>query len=323
MNVHIEGMGVVGSALGWMLARAGVPFTWSDIDTRAGATLLQEAYHGNPHKAAWTSSTGAIYPSGNQRDRECYQVWRSWASAGAPWTRDLARTIETAAYWYVTKNAPHGGSDEPSLDLGHIRCHALPSYHLHVQRFVAGSRDAFAGKRVNDRAGAQPGARIVVAHGFNDRLQRVVWGWTRIVDLELDRRIYSGLEGAPRPCIYIRPNRYTLAYAYPLPGTPYWYAGSSLIVQKTARELSTEDKYARWHNELVQHTGGFARVREVKTPILQAWRPSLGTTADEAEEPLWSARADGSLVVMPLWHSGVRWLPAVLRAAAGALGLRS
>jgi len=326
--LHIEGMGVLGCGIAWALASSGRPFTWHDIDTGNHPNQITT----NDARAAWPASTGAIYPSGNLRDRDCYLTWQRWAEnpGTAPWaTMDLARALtEAAAYWYVTKNAPHGGSDAHPADLGHMRRHSMPSYHFNAQAFVKLTRHWFRERRVSGAPGMPP-ARVIVAHGFSPRMKRTVWGWMRPVKLAIDPRIAAesvrvdvmGQRGAGlRPCFYFRPNRFTLAYAYPVPGTDLHYAGSSLIVQKlrglmpeNRAALDAMPKYERWKREMTQHSGGWVRVVDESQPIMQGWRPSLGTTADEAEEPLCSA-INGQLVVMPLWHSGVRWLPAVIEA---------
>lgn len=291
--IHIEGMGIVGSFVARFLHERGVEFTWDDI---ASGT------------AAWPASTGAIYPSGNQRDRVCYQAWA--AMARTPVMRPF---VETASYWYVTKNAPHGGSDQPAADFGHIRRHALPSYHLNAQEFVRQTRREFASREA-ERA---PDARVIVAHGFNQRLTRYVWGWTALVRLNLHRNFRS--DDGLRPCLYFRPNKFTLCYAYPVPGTEFWYAGSSLIVQKVARELNVPPKFERWTRELAHFSQGWATLNGTPFTTLTGWRPSLGTTEEEATEPLWRYVEGVGLVVMPMWHSGIRWIPAVLDELAGKL----
>lgn len=295
--LHLEGLGLVGSAVAVELTKRGVPFTWHDTDMEL---------------VAWPACTGTIYPSGAERDQPGYAGWSRWRTE-EPWRR----FTETSDYWYCTKNAPHGAKVQPLVEFAGLRLHPQPSFHLNAQQFVPWAREEFAAHRVP----APPaGAEVLVTHGFNVRLKRYVWGWAGLVRLvsTLPRRFEP--DTATRPCLYFRPNRVQMAYAYPVPGTDEWYAGSSLIPQTTAKPLTVSPKALTWHALFSKIAGDAVRIVDGPTALVQGWRPSTGSVADEAAEPYWK-RIEDRLVVMPLWHSGVRWLPAVIDDLFVALNL--
>lgn len=100
-----------------------------------------------------------------------------------------------------------------------------------------------------------------------------------------------------------------MAYAYPIPDTPYWYAGSNLIVQTKPKQLSVSDKYARWKKNFLELSNGAVQVTE-EEEFLTGWRP-----ASAKEDPELVRRStDGRLLVRPHWHNGVRNSPAIVAA---------
>lgn len=287
--LHIEGMGVLGSALAWRLDSLGAPFTWHD------------AAHAF---AAWPASTGSIYPSGIASDQACYQLWDAWYHM-PPWRGKVeAQLIEPADYWYSSKATPHGGPWRASRDEGALRLHALPSYHVNVQSFVSATRGAFEGQR---RTEPPAGALVVEAHGNNARLVRYTWGWSAPIELEVSERI----RGALRPCIYVASGRYRFAYAYPKPGTRFWYAGSSMIAQRPdkARELTTAPKYQAWRELFLASCDGLVKRVEIVGAAAQGWRP-IGDAAD-TELAIWH---QGRILVRPCGSLGVTRAPAVAEA---------
>ncbi len=287
--IHLEGFGVIGCTLAWVLRDHGIQFTWSDIDASV---------------CAWKACTGAVYPSSDPRDARGYHGWSEWF-IDPPWKPLLQRRIvESADYWYRTKQPPHGYHGEPVRIVGSLRLHQQPSYHLNAQRFVEETRTLFARAQAPPAAGDQ----IVVAHGFNERLRRYVWGWTRPVILDTTQ-LGSQLI---RPSVYLRRGRVIMAYAYPMPGdNHWWYAGSTLLVQRVAKSRDMTKDFERWLARWNDMTDGLLPVRGWGT-LVQGWRPSTGSVADERAQPLWTRRDDGALVVMPCWHSGVRWLPCLV-----------
>lgn len=283
--IHLQGMGIIGSGIAWTLNNRGIPFTWSDTDADI---------------TAWKSCTGAIYPSGDPKDLAGYLQWVRWA-ATAPWP--WATIVEQANYWYCTKQPPHSYKGEPLETVGPLKCHPLPSFHLNAQSLVPLTRDWF---RMRRRLRQEPGDQLIITHGFNDRLERYVWGWSRFVELD------TSALGVGRACVYLRPSLVVMAYAFPTPNTHLHYAGSALLVQKTAVKRNPLKDYDRWEQRWTELTSGLIPIKWKAETILQGWRPSTGPVGGEAILPLWERRADGTLVVMPLWHSGVRWLPVVV-----------
>lgn len=299
LRVHVEGLGVTGSLLAYHLERWGCKWTWHDA---------------NAERTAWKASTGAIYPAGapGSLDWECYAVWAEWLGAGR--LKELpypAKHFEPATYWYSTKSPPHGGrykvlwQDKRSgLSL------AEPlSYHLNAQTFVPATRRQFKGRVLLGPPHNGDVDAYIVAHGFGQRLHHVVWGWTVPVQLRLPVRMADGY----RPAFYFREGRFVMAYAYPMPGTEFWYAGSSLIRQAVPRELEVPPKLHRWRKTFERLSGGSLKVTEARLDAaLQGWRPA---ERDPHCLPVVDHQRPGktTLRVPPLWHSGIRHFPRVLQ----------
>lgn len=281
MTVHLQGFGWTGSYLAWRLESEGIPFTWEDSD---------EAI------CAWKASTGSVYPCGEEEEQRAYEYWRQWK---AP--EQVRHAVCEAPYWYTSKGAPHAGKWDPVVDLGFIRRHPLPSLHVNVQQFVRATRREFRDRR---RMMAAPGATVLVSHGFGDRLSSYVWGWSRRVRLDYDTRVFGD-----RACFYCRDGRYVLAYAYPVPGEPgLWYAGSSMISQKSAHSLDMESKYATWASQFERLMQGTVQVTSVGA-LTEGWRPK----PVKGDERLVS-QVGTSLAIRPMGASGVRMAPALAEA---------
>jgi hypothetical protein len=290
MKVHLEGFGVVGCACAWALYRRGIEFTWSDI---------------NSDVTAWRACTGAVYPSDScLRDKQGYAGWQRWNAEGYPWVSELSGPVtEFADYWYCTKQAPHGSREKPLTAIGPLKLHRRESIHFNAQTFVERTRATFARLMMPD---CPEGSRNVVSHGFNSRLTRYVWGWTQAVRLDTSALPADSL----RPAVYLRRGRFLMAYAYPMPGTGLWYAGSTLLVQPSAVGRPIAPDLARWRARFADLSGGLLPVLEEVGEPVQGWRPSSGPVVGEETRPLWT-EVGSSLVVLPMWHSGVRWLPLV------------
>lgn len=287
--VHLEGFGILGCYIGLRLEQDGVDFTWYD--------------NGGDGVAAWPACTGAIFPTGHAGDIEALGIW-----AGHLHEDGFAPYMEEAAYIYSQKHPPHKGR-YAARELGHgVRLGHLTSLHLAGPEWVRATRARFI-----DRAATYPppGARVVTAHGFNERLARYMWGWTVPVKL---RTVDDPHE--LRPCLYFRKGRFTMAYAYPIPGTELWYAGSDLISQQRPKRLDVEAKFRRWRGQFMDLGGGYITgVARAGRPR-EGWRP-VGAPGDDA----WVCEIDGKLTVRPLWHSGVRWAPHVYEALRKELDL--
>lgn len=286
-DLHLEGMGVMGSYLAWRLFIEGVDFTWNDTDRAI---------------TAWRACTGAIFPTGHAEDEEALGAWRAHLDDPG-----FGHHLEEADYVFCTKAPPHGARYPWTPLAGDAKLASTRSIHLNAQLWVPYTRKVFASAR---RMGRPAGAQLVITHGFGPRLERYMWGWTWPV-----RLLTTHDHGEHRPCIYFRRGRFVMAYAYPIPRTDLWYAGSSLISQRAAKPLTVQDKYRRWRDQFLELGEGYVQgVAPAGLPV-QGWRPV--PAADDTE---WLSRqADGTLVARPLWHSGVRHAPHVFNALQEAL----
>lgn len=298
MHVHIEGMGVTGSLIAHRLAQAGVQFTWHDTEQPVNA---------------WRASTGAIYPSGSEKfgpDEQCRHQWLRWQKDG--FLHDEADPVLEMCEWvYCTKSAPHDGR-YTWRPWGQLKIADPVHLQLNAQALVQKTRDQFAAER---RETTEPGADWhIVAHGWGQRLGHLYWGWTRLVRLQYDD---SRLVDGRRPAFYFRQGRFVMTYAYPVPGTPWWYAGSSIIKQPKERpnELGVVDKYDRWRENFLRlGAGQVAIVDEGK--FFHGWRPAARGIDDR-----WVTQRHNTLTVRPLWNSGIRHFPLQWAGVAQALNL--
>lgn len=297
MRIHLEGMGLQGALLAHRLHQYGVPFTWHDIDAK---------------HTAWKASTGAIYPADSTNhgpDRETWKVWRSWHAAGQ---FDRSHLERSSGLVFCTKQPPHKGAYE-FQELGDgLRRGLEPSFHFNAQTFVPAMRSKFAPfKTMIPQINVD---RYVITHGWGKRLDRAYWGWTRLVQLN-----FSGLQvGGERPAFYFRPNRYLMAYAYPVPGTPWYYAGSSIIQQRVGkfRDLEVPGKYAKWKENFESIAQGKVVISQ-EGDYLTGWRP-----AASPEDEAWVRVGRANVITLrPLWNSGIRHFPAQWQGLAPLLGL--
>jgi hypothetical protein len=289
-DVHIEGMGVMGSLVAWKLHQAGIDFTWHDTNR-----LLYKA---------WTASTGLIYPSGHGAEKAGYYDWVRLHEA-PPWP-NMPPITERGAHWFVTKSVPHGAHNEVQAERGRLRRGIEDTVHVNPQRLVTATREAFRAQET-----ATYGARLkIVAHGYSARLDHVVWGWSAGVQLYIAPSILS-LSHPLRPSFYLRRDRFTLRYALPRPGTILHYAGSLTVVQRTPKLLDATKHLRTYMAFLEQETDGQVRVERVYDGPTQGWRPapSKAELEEHGGQPL-PATADGNLLTLPpLALSGVRYSP--------------
>lgn len=294
MRVHLEGMGVNGSLLARKLAAAKVDFTWNDTDAPV---------------TAWKASTGAIYPSGSTKfgpDQACWNVWSRWY-------RDNflpADVLEPANYWFGHKKPPHEGRyDIVCRSEENLGMAMPPSFHINAQALVLQTRALFADRRASVAA---PAEHHIVTHGFGQRMISTYWGWTRLVELRYDQYPYGAM--GQRPSFYFRPNKLVMAYAYPCPGTPYWYAGSSIIYQKVAKPLDIPPKYAKWKENFLRLSNGAVEVVG-EGPMLEGWRP-------KSQDDRWVVKRGNVITLRPLWNSGIRHFPYQWYQVSKLLGIR-
>lgn len=290
--IHLEGMGVLGCYLAHRLFADGVPFTWHDTDEE---------------HTAWRACTGAIFPTGHADDEWARRAWADhYFEAG------FREHMEVAAYVFCTKRPPHQGRYGFQPLAGEAKLGGEPSLHLNAQAWVPWTRKVFEDRRIPHTAHTHLEARRgprVITHGFGSRLARYMWGWTVPV-----RVLTTADIGRTRPCIYFRRGRFTMAYAYPIPGTGQWYAGSSLISQQVPRSLEIAPKFERWRRDFLELGEGYVLdVQQAGSPV-EGWRP-----VPAKDDVPWVRKVGDSLAVRPLWHSGVRHAPLIYRALQEAL----
>lgn len=302
MIVHLEGMGLNGSLLARLLDRHGIAFTWHDPDKEV---------------TAWKASTGAIYPSGSEKfgpDEACRNVWGVWHH-----TKLFPRLVEACAWVFNHKgNGPHGLKGEVRRTPFGLGISEHTSYHLNAQRLVRQTRKMFEDKEVAFNPQRFTVDFYIVTHGFKERLSHAYWGWTRLVKLQYDPDRFR-MPGTKRPAFYFREGRFVMCYAYPVPGTPWWYSGSSLIKQKVGafKKLVMQPKYERWHDYFYKLGHGEVKVAEAGE-YLQGWRPA----ARDADKDWVRRSEDNVLTLRPLWNSGIRHFPRQWIDVAQHLGLQ-
>lgn len=292
--IHLEGMGVIGCYLAHRLAADGVDFTWHDTDEPV---------------TAWKACTGAIFPTGHEEDQLALLDWMDHAT-----DERFGGHMEVGAYVFSQKTPPHKGKAGWVPLAGDVKLLSVPSLHLNAQEWVPWTREVFADRRVGGPVDAecrsQGAAQHVVTHGFGARLARVMWGWTVPVHVTTTAHLPI------RPCIYFREGRFTMAYAYPIPRTKMWYAGSSLISQRVPKHLDVDGKFARWRRDFMRLGEGYVLDVERAGDPIEGWRP----VPSKGDDALVRQLTDGSLAVRPLWHSGVRHAPLVYNALKETLG---
>lgn len=292
--IHIEGMGWLGSALAYSLHARGVRFTWSDTDVE---------------HTAYRACTGIVYPAGDSRSTANLVRWAEWIRQ-----RRLPRaTVMEATYAYAHKRPPHGGIYTPRVDLGWLRVANAPCVAVDAWAVVRGARVLFKDWRTE---GPRKRDRLVRAHGHTERREGWVWGWSRPVRLTFPPEVTEAVLEPDRLALYGKVHRFALTYAYPIPTTPWlWWAGSSLVNERTPRVRSAGERDDTWLRWLRDFTALFPGVIPLtKGEMTQGWRPrpapdDLGELTED----------EHSLTFPPLWHSGVRWAPLLVDEAVERL----
>lgn len=286
--IHLEGMGVIGCYLAHRLAADGVDFTWHDTDEPV---------------TAWKACTGAIFPTGHVDDQLALLDWMGHAT-----DERFGQHMEVGAYVFSQKTPPHKGKAGWLPLAGNAKLLTVPSLHLNAQEWVPWTREVYADRQWSPTTDRSP--QVVVTHGFGPRLARLMWGWTVPV------RVRTTTDhGGRRPCIYFREGRFTMAYAYLIPRTDTWYAGSSLISQRVPRSLDIQPKFERWRRDFLRLGEDYVLDVEAAGEPIEGWRP----VPSKGDDALVRRTTDGSLAVRPLWHSGVRHAPLVYNALKEAL----
>lgn len=296
--VHLEGMGVLGSLIACVLASRKVEFTWSDNESDF---------------TAWPACTGAIYPAGRPGDDD-YDGYDGWNDLLTDEKLPIVRShTEDATYVFNHRKPPHNGKYAMRELNEKLNVGASMTMHLNAQTLVPAVRKKFAGYQT----AAQPkGTELVIAHG---NPERYYWGWTRLVKLKYKPHpLFLTMTGErQRPAIYMRLGKFVMCYAYPVPGTEWWYAGSSLIRQTQPKSLEMEQKYQRWEMHLNDLSGNTIKVSE-RGEFIEGWRPA---TADGSQAPRVLVKTPRGIQVPTLWNSGVRHAPLVVNAVLKHLKL--
>lgn len=297
MKIHIEGMGLLGSLV--LLELAQQPrehtITWHDADVE---------------HTAWKASTGAIYPCG-AKDSVDWHAYATWITSSLV----PDEFMEMTPYVFNHKSGPpHGGKYDYETDIASgLNIAKVPSMHLNAQRLVPYVRQRFA--KLNKLPEYEPDVYII-AHGNGARRTHYYWGWTRLVQLK------HTLPVKRRTCFYFRQGRFIMAYAYPVPGTQWWYSGSNIIQQTTARSLDMPTKYARWKHFFLELGNGAVSVTK-EGAYLEGWRPAqkgLDTTSWDSWLDVKVRKNKAKLITLPpLWNSGIRHAPKVLSDLRKAL----
>lgn len=289
-SVHIEGLGLLGSLIGVMLEEQGIFFTWHDTEEKVNA---------------WGAATGAVYPSGDEFDFQCYTDMRELISSNTEEGRWLDYFTELGRWSYTSKNPPHGGADigvEAVAEVANVTISNSSSLHFNVQRLVEQTRRRYRKQR---KEGAQGCDLYVVSHGF-EQAERYGWGWHREVQVELSKDFREALEGQ-RPCIYMRKG-YSVMYLYPMPLTDSYYLGTSNNIASEPKERSREDideAFEKARERLQESTEGGVRLLRGKAPK-QGWRPY----AAKDDDSLRVAQDDDVIRIKPQKGSGLRHWPA-------------
>jgi hypothetical protein len=280
-DLHLSGMGVLGSLTALRLEAAGVPFTWDDPDAQV---------------TAWRASTGLIYPTGDDHSLTNLAAWRRWADEG--WLPD--RVLESVTFAYPQRAAPHGGR-YPTYRVGPLTCADAPAFVLDTRALVLHTRERFAGRRRDD---CPPGRRRVISHGFS-RAEAFMWGWSAVARL----RLHPDLAALPaRPVLYGR-RIHVSRYAYPAPGRDRtrYLIGSASVQQRVPKRLDLTKHLTGWIADLPAVFGDAAHLVDVGE-LRQGWRPRPVDGADPV--PVVDRSRPVPVVRYPaLRHSGVRWAP--------------
>lgn len=290
MTIHIEGMGVLGSQVAWELEELGVKFTWNDTET---------------DHTAWHCSTGIVYPSGAERDMAGLEAWHSYIDDDRP----LGQWAARSNYLFAHKNPPHGGRypfepATPKLRVGHPYAVAV-----NVPDLVRETRETFKHRRTEGTAGRGP---LVVAHATPGRLDGYLWGWCARVRFDEPYPLGEG-----QSTYYAKAHRFNLTYAYPIPGTGQWWAGSSLVHQKRPAERAIEPYLAEWIGNAEKLLG----ITGVQVDSMeQGWRPRRAAGEENyAQHALVDGRDVYTLAPEPT--SGVRHGPHIVADLLERMGL--
>lgn len=274
--LHIEGLGVTGALIAEELLERGVDFTWSDTDSPW---------------VAWHASTGCVYPSGHGDLEAGRQAWRELYMRGR-----FLGLVELAPYLFAHKAPPHDGG-YPFSRRGALNLASPHALTVDVEGLVLAVRARIAERRLER---SPKNGVVLVAHQTAERGDGYLWGWSARVR-------FREPDGAPARAVYTaKRHRFDNTYAYPVPGSDEWWAGSSLVLQKTPKERSDLGPLLATWQVNAHALLGLSDVEVLRT--VQGWRPRP-RTGDSGRV----LRAANRVTMSPAASSGVQLGPIVAR----------
>lgn len=298
--IVLEGMGLMGSLIAPCLEDLGIEFRWYDTDEQ--------------RVQSWRASTGGIFPHGNEESMTGLRMWRDLLSRDtlSPTFRQLYREhTQRARYCYYSKNPPHGGAAfgvEEVAKIGGVRFSNMRSYHIDAQQVVETARSHYRKQRIAGKPKRSEADLLVVTHGWRPKvIGAYSWGWSGIVTAKLSKQVRAQLRdhGDATGCFYLR-NGYQVCYLYPVGRTGAFYAGTTLVTQKSGpKDADPRPHYERWARQLEEFSEGHLAVRELLPDTLrQAWRPKH---REDQEQLVW--RKGHTVFLKPAYGNGIRLFP--------------
>lgn len=163
--------------------------------------------------------------------------------------------------------------------------HDGKSWHLNAQQFIALTRKLFNEFQRQEPDIVQREIKTVGAMTCKEWW----WGWSVIATADIN----------PRSCWSKRVVRQS-RYLYPRPGGNDFYAGSTIMFQKTPKVMDT-DKHLHWWIKDFADFIVANKIEVISSPI-QGWRP-VGTPGQ------WSVDEFDNIVIAPMSASGVKYSP--------------
>lgn len=308
MAAHLEGMGVLGSALAWVLHRAGADFTWSD----------------NLQPSSWQASAGLIKPGVTDAECRAHARWLAddAAARAAPTVTLLHNFLGVYPLWYNRWPGAPGRLLLARQKCGDLSLCPEPALVLNVPGYVYFTRSFFAERR---RDVVPSAAVLVAAHGYtppagDDVAARLGkpgrrtynWGWLASVRVRVSPEVAAA---GPRPALRLHYGKLRHCYLAAVPMRDHYVLGSAWVPQQTPHELPIEDRLAEACRHVEDTTGGLVSVAAVNE-VGCGWRPQGDESNGLHTEPWWQ---DGRLILPPLGRRGVTFAPLVADAAAAMI----
>lgn len=147
-----------------------------------------------------------------------------------------------------------------------------------------------------------------MAHTTPERGDGYLWGWSARV-----RFVEREPSGRGRAVYTAKKHRYNNTYAYPVPGTDQWWAGSTMQMVRSPREREARAYVAEWVQNAADLLGlGAIEVGEVR----QGWRPRR-----KKDDPGDVRREGYGWSPPPVATSGIQTGPVIARELLRKAGL--